>query len=278
MNQGPRAGGNVGVRRRLWGATLTVTAVGVLTGLSLLPLERRQGINDRISSQRVSLATKASGFLLRDAEYRRLAAEITHGCTTDEARAFALLAWTRARIHPTPEGWQVIDDHILNIIIRGYGEEDQQADVFTTLAAYAGLPAFWKIVKARSGDDSVVLSFLRLNGQWTVWDVRRGVVFSNARGQVASLQELRQDGALIAADSGRATHDGQDYRLYVEDGVASVDIPRPLRAHKQMPGRRILFECERLLWKPLRWAGGNGRADSVTSPEMTMTRKTGTAR
>lgn len=55
--------------------------------------------------------------------------------------------WTRQHIHPTSSGLPDMDDHILHMIIRGYGKQDQTVDALTTLATYTGLPAFWRLVK-----------------------------------------------------------------------------------------------------------------------------------
>ena len=245
-----------GSRRFVQGAIVLASA-GIVAWAAALPLLTRQAINCRVTSRPIPLYLKGLEFLLRDAEYRRLAAEISRGLTTDAARAMTLARWTSGHIRPTPGGWPVVDDHVLHIIIRGYGEADQVADVFTTLAAYAGIPAFWKIVRARTGDGVAVLTFARIDGRWTVWDVRRGIAFTNARGVLAGVEELRANPALIEAAVGAVTYADQPYRFFVEDGIASLQIPRPLRAYQQMPGPRVLFEAQRL-WQ--RWRGG---ADSA---------------
>ena len=135
--------GKPSVQRRLWVWTIGGIIIVVAgLGFAALPATTRQGLNFEVSARRTPLYIKAMEFLVRDHEYRRLADEITAGATTDEQRALALFGWTRTHIRPRPGGWPVVDDHILNIIIRGYGEDDQMADVFTTLTTYAGVPAF----------------------------------------------------------------------------------------------------------------------------------------
>ena len=238
---------STGLRRRRVPAGLVAGCliIGGAAWVMAHPAMTRQGVNYRVTAHAIPWHIKALEFYLRDAHYRRLASEITHGSATSEARALAILRWTRERIRPTPDGWPVIDDHIDHIIIRGHGEDDQIADVFTTLATYAGLPAFWKIVRARAGDQVLVLAFVRVDGRWTVWDVRRGFVFTRADGTLASIEELRTTPALVAAVAGTATYARQAYRVYVEDGLVSFAVPSMLRAHQQMPWRRALYEIQR---------------------------------
>lgn len=239
-------------RRFITGLVITGAVFGLLGGLAAWPVAMKAGVNFHVTVRRVPLAVKVMTFLVRDYEYYRLATEITRGCTTDAARASAICAWTQQHIRPTPREWPVIDDHIYHIIIRGYGEADQAADVFTTLTAYAGVPAFWKIVRARAGEGKIVLSFARIDGRWTVWDIRRVGGFRNVRGDLAELTELRTAPELAERILGRVALGGQDYRVYVEDGLASWARPESLRAEQQMPARRLLVEVRRAwhrLWR-----------------------------
>jgi hypothetical protein len=209
-----------------------VAAFGLLlVGIALMPVQTRQGVNYQVTSRRVPLYEKALGFALRDAEYRRVAREITRGLSGEEARAMALFEWTRTHIRPTPSGWPVVDDHILHIMIRGYGEPDQQADVFTTLAAYRGLPAFWKIIRADEGAGKLVLSFVKIEGHWTTWDVHQGVVFRNAAGALAAVEELAHQPELV-----------RPHEPYVAQALARFSVPEILRARQQMPIPRLWFE------------------------------------
>lgn len=165
---------------------------------------------------------------MRDYEYQRLAAELTRGAASEEAKAEELLRWTHAEIRPVPPGWPVVDDHIRHIIIRGYGQPDQMADVFATLATYAGVPAFWRAVRGGPKPGRWIASFVKINGRWTVWDAAGGVAFRDPYGRLMSVEEL---------------------------GLAPLAVPSVLRAEKQMPLRRALFELrragKRILGRPL---------------------------
>ena len=192
---------------------------GIFLGILAFPATTRQGVDYQMTVHRLPLAGKAAAFLLRHYEYRRLAAEVTHGFATDELKAVTLMEWVQNHIRPIPPGWPVVDDHVLNIIIRGYGTQDQMADVFTVLSTYAGVPAFWKVVRIQKDQEGVVLSFLKIDGQWTIWDAGKGVAFRDETGRLLGVQEL----------------------------IRHFEAPDTLRAQKQMPGGRIRFEFQRLL-------------------------------
>ena len=142
--------------------------------LLLFPVPTRQGVNFRVTERKIPLFLKGAEFLRRDIEYRRVAAEWSGGARDPGEKAARLFTRTREEIRPTPAGTPILDDHILSIILRGYGEEDQRADVFTTLAAYSGLPAFWKVVRPSPEAPERILSFVRLDDRWTIWDTAAG--------------------------------------------------------------------------------------------------------
>ncbi|MBI2495554.1 MAG: transglutaminase domain-containing protein [Candidatus Omnitrophica bacterium] len=206
-----------------------------------IPAFTRQGINFQVSTHQVPLYVKAVDFLHRHYQYGLLAHEITHGLPTDHERALAVFAWTRQRIRPTPDGWPVMDDHILHIIIRGHGLEDQMADVFTTLCTYAGVPAFWYIVKLPAAKRNLILSFARVDGRWAVFDVGNGFVFTDRSGTLASKEELAADPELVRLTAGEFQYGGGPYARYFSN-LASLKAPRTLRAELQMPWRRFWHE------------------------------------
>ncbi len=209
-----------------------------LIGLRI-PATTRQGINYTVHRQQLPLYMKMISFFDRHWQYRLLADRIGRDAVTDEARVRALLAWTRSHIRPTPQGFPVIDDHVLHIIIRGYGQPDQAADVFTTLATYAGIPAFWQVCEDPATGQRIVLSFARVGGAWVAADVAHGVLFEGADGRLLTMQELMADPALAGRGEGAV-----DFaRVFA--GVGRFAPPRTLRAEKQMPWRRLWFEVRR---------------------------------
>lgn len=217
-----------------------------------MPAHTRQGINFNVSTHQIPLYVKAVAFLHRHYQYGLLAREIADGVSTDHARALAMFAWTRQRIPPTPSGWPVIDDHVLHIIIRGHGIEDQMADVFTTLCAYAGVPAFWRIIKTPGTERHLILSFARVEDRWAVFDVANGFVFTDRSGTLVSKEELAADLQLVRLTAGEFQYGGGSYARYFS-GLAALQAPRTLRAELQMPAPRLWHELRQAVgWKEMR--------------------------
>src|SRR3989338_4618452 len=116
-------------RRRFIGLFILASAAGVVL-LGRMPLATRQGVNFHVSSHTIPAYAKVIGFLHRHYEYQAIAEDITRKCKSAQECAPIIFFWTRSHIRSTPQGWPVVDDHILNIIIRGHGLDDQMADVF----------------------------------------------------------------------------------------------------------------------------------------------------
>lgn len=201
---------------------------GALWGVMAWPSTTRQGVNFEVTERRIPLIIKGMNFLARDYEYRRLAAEVTRGRSTDALKADALFRWTREHIRLTPPGWPVVDDHITHIIIRGYGGPDQIADVFSVLTTYAGIPSFWRVVRVPEARH-VVLCFVKIQGRWTVWDVTGGGAFRDAENRLIAVERLAENPSWSP--------------------LAGFKVPETLRAQKQMPGPRLWFEIRRAIIK-----------------------------
>ena len=214
--------------------------VGAL-GISTAPATTRQGVNYAVSNRTLPSYVKLWDFLDRHFHYALLAKQITQGLRSDEERALAIFKWTRAHIRPTPPDWAVVDDHILHIVIRGHGLDDQMADVFTTLSTYTGVPAFWNRVRLDGPTRGLVLSFARLDGRWAVFDVANGFVFRDAQGHLASVEELAANPQLIAFTVRDLEPGGRPYPDYLAACVP-LEVATPLRAELQMPWPRFWYE------------------------------------
>lgn len=205
----------------------------------------RQGINFEVSVHPIPLHAKVLAFLHRDAQYRLITREIAGGLRSDRERVQAAFDWTRRRIRRTPQGWPVVDDHVLHIIIRGHGMDDQMADVFTTISTYAGVPAFWRFIREAPEDPGLVLSFAKVDGAWRVFDVANGVVFRDFQGQLVDIESLLATPVPVELAIPNAPS-GIPYAAYVER-LQPFTVPDPLRAEKQMPWPRLAFELRRTL-------------------------------
>ena len=191
---------HVSRRSQLVGVGL-VTLLAGLVMVANLSVTTLQGVNFEVTTHRLPLYVKTIEFLDRHVQYRQLADEITRGVVTDEGRILAVFNWTTRNIRPTPDGWPVVDDHILNIVIRGHGLADQRADVFATITTYAGVRTFWYKVRAPGAKGGLILSFARLGERWVVIDVAHGFVFRTAGGAMATAEDIAANPALLPADA-----------------------------------------------------------------------------
>lgn len=225
-----------------------------------IPLTYKIGIDGVLFIRKIPFYAKIGGFLYRDYQYRALSKEITEGLKTDTSKVLAIYDWTTEHIKRNkPEDWPVRDDHILDIIIRGYGEQDQIADVFTTLCTYSGIRAFWRVyyfkekiqrntlkqmefAKLRSPQiASLVLSFVKSGDRWLVFDVYNNKYFLNNKGEIASLDDLLKDPSLIEKNTGDFKIKGLSYAEFFKH-IEPIEKMGYLRSEKQMLHKRILFE------------------------------------
>jgi len=205
------------------------------------------GVNGHYSEIHMPLYVKWIEFLGRHYEYKRMAKAITAGCKNDEERVLALLGWVHQNIKDTPQGMPSFDDHVLNIIIRRYGVPEQFQDVFATLSSYSGSPAFWQRIYDKDHRARYPLSFVNMHGKWRVFDAYRGKFFRANAGDIASVEDIMHDRSLIKGDDVDAiVYRGVPYKEFYYN-LQPLTQPTTLRAEKQMPLKRIVFEIKKIL-------------------------------
>jgi hypothetical protein len=221
--------------------------IGGVVLIANLPVTTKQGVNFEQHEHRLPLYLKTLEFMDRHAQYRQVAAEVTRGASSDEGRLQAVFDWAAKRIQPTPAGWTIVDDHILNIIIRGYGTTDQRADVVATLLTYAGVDAFWDKVSPPGTRDGVILTFAKVDGRWVVLDVANGFLFRTKAGALATAEDFGANRVAWPAAAASLTIGATPYTRLLSQ-LRMPATPKPLRAELQMPWPR--------LWTELRSAAG----------------------
>lgn len=229
-------------RWRLW--AVSIASGAALTAVAFVPTTTRLGVDYEVTAYTLPLYAKALDFIQRDSSYVRLVSRIVNPDAPPESRVLTVFEWTRKNIRDTPAGFPVVDDHISHIIIRGYGEDDQKADVFTTLITYAGVPAYWSWIG--TAPSTLILSFAWIDKHWRVFDVQNGIAFRNRRGALASVEELAADPGLIASVAANRQHQSRPYTSYFE----AFHLPPPpdlLRAEEQMLWPRALYRVRRVL-------------------------------
>lgn len=232
-----------GAVRRRRAALVLILMVAAGAVVASLPAHRKIGVNFVVTDHTLPLWIKAVDFIDRDLNLAQTARQVLAGTASDEARSLAALDWTRAHVKDQPKGLPIIDDHVWHVVVRGYGEPDQQADVFTTLLVYEGVPAYWMLIG--TPPDELPLSYVRLGDQWRVFDVGRGIVFRTVTGALATPEDLVRDASLVERSARGHVEDVAGYLEYFR-GYQAPQPPDVLRADLQMPGRRTLHEMKRL--------------------------------
>jgi hypothetical protein len=205
-----------------------------------VPVETKQAIDFTVTTHSLPLYAKTLDFVQRDRSYARLVSQVAPGDDSPESRALAVFNWTREHIRDQPPQLPVIDDHVWHIVIRGYGVSDQKADVFTTLATYAGLPAF--VGPSRLGQPHADLSFVWMSGDWRVFDVQNGIVFRRRDGTLAAAADLAADHELVRLAAAGRVYRSRPYESLFE-GFRPPVPPSILRAELQMPWPRLTYRA-----------------------------------
>ncbi|MBI4347193.1 MAG: hypothetical protein HY553_10085 [Elusimicrobia bacterium] len=189
------------------------------------------------------LYAKVISFFHRDIQMRQLADRIAGDARGPREKAERLLRWTNANVRRTPAGMPVVDDHPYHIVVRGYGEPDQAADVFANLAAYAGIDG--GLVRSVAENGSILYAFavLEIDGAQRLFDVREGHAFRDRNGALASVDELRRDLTLVDGLRPPSEARGVPYAAL----ISRLEAGPHRRPSDQMPLSRLLNELGRIL-------------------------------
>lgn len=234
------------MRRRFsirWWMTLGLLMTAAL-GVANWPVTTRSGVNFVWSSKKISLYEKAIHFLSRDLQTRRLAQEVAGEASGSQEKLARLFSWTLQNVRPIPEEFPAMDDHLPNVFIRGYGTADQRTEAFALLASYSGLPAASVSLRADGFPRPLFLALVKTEGEVIPFDVENGLIFTNPRGGLASLEELQLDPGLVAAASRGLRFHGAPYEAYFlkwKDPQGDFS-----RMEEQKPWPRLRIEISKL--------------------------------
>lgn len=224
---------------------LLITTLVVIIAATVwnYPMTYRIGVDGKVYEKKIPFYAKACGFLYRDWAYKDLVREIIGREKDETKKALAILSWVDKNImRGIPAGLKVLDDHPLNIIIRQYGAEDQTEDVFTILCSYAGMQADWGKCYNSDRSSFLILSFIKINGRWLVFDASRDKYFVNRQGAIAGIEDC-VTGNLVLSGQDAAT-----YKRYL-DNIREAIRAGSTRPYEQMPLRRVAIEIDKLLGK-----------------------------
>jgi hypothetical protein len=234
------------LRRRISAAIVLVAFGAAVVTAAVWPARRFVGVNYVVSEERVPLWLKTIDFVDRDFNLARTARSVVAGVDGDERKALNVFRWTTTNIRPQPPQLPVVDDHVWHVIVRGYGQPDQQADVFTTLLTYVDVPAYWQLIGTPPRE--LALSFALVDGRWRVFDVANQLIFRKSDGALASPDEIAAQPDLVRQVADDHVTGVDDYAAYFHAFEPPVP-PDVLRADLQMTGRRLAFEMKKLIGK-----------------------------
>ncbi len=222
---------------------IAIIIIACLGGILLLnsQVTTQKCINYKCQEIKVPLYLKLLNFFDRHFNYKLLTEEITTGSESEEQKAMDIFNWVTANMRPAPEGFPIIDDHIWNIIIRGYGTNDQYCDVFSALCNYSGLDSLFLWIDGSDTRSRISLSLTKISGEWSVFDPYNGVYFMNSQGVLANLKDLRS-GNWSAKGSLNRSH--PDYAIYLPN-LPQINEGRLHRSNIQSPLKRMIYQIRK---------------------------------
>lgn len=231
---------------KLFFVLFVVIAVSFAALVFNIKVTRYQGRNYNVCALEIPLFLKILDFFDRHYHYKLIAQRIAEDSRNEEEKALKIFEWTHKNIKKTPKDFPIIDDHVYNIIIRGYGTDDQSADVFTTLCVYAGIAAFWTWVSPADSKVQYAVSFVKFEERWLVFDSFAGNYFRNKEGEIASVEDIIRDLSIVDNAANKPVIYGVDYVKYFES-LSPINEKVSLRAKMHMPWPRIIFELKKRL-------------------------------
>ena len=204
-----------------------------------------QGVHGKVSRITLPLYLKVLNFYDSHLNYKWLANQITGHLDTKEDKILRLFHWTYETIKPQPESLPVMDSHVWDVYIRGYGNSANFHDLFSTLCNYIGADAFFTTLDSKDTDSNLDLSFVRIKRGWVMFDPYNGIYFRNNTGDLTTIEEMNEQGwhivKLAQTDISEAY-----YKKYFENLPNIEKIgSRLLRANTQSPINRLRFQLHR---------------------------------
>jgi len=207
-----------------------------------------QGADYKVSKITLPLYLKVLNFYYRHYNYKWLAKRITGHLDTKEDKILRLFHWTHETIKPHPESLPIMDSHVWDVYVRGYGVVDNFHDLFSTLCNYIGTDAFFTTLHSKDTSDHIMLSFVRIKRGWVMFDPYNGIYFRNNTGDLTTIEEINEQDwhivKLAQTDISKA-----NYELYLVENLPNNSIERIgsgfTRANTQSPINRLKLQLHK---------------------------------
>lgn len=175
---------------------LTLIALISIIFILNVSVSTKQGVNYQVHQIRLPLYLKILDFVDRHYNYKNLVANILGDTKDENDKTIKIFNWITSHVQKNPKKLPIIDDHPLNILIRGYAVRDQFEDIFTILCTYARMQAFTKMFNSSSGE-VYFISFVKIKRRWcplsafaNVYPVKNGII--------ASVDDILLDSKLLS--------------------------------------------------------------------------------
>lgn len=221
---------------------LSITLIAIISFISILNSEvtTKQGKDYEVTTISLPLYLKVLNFFDRHLNYIWLVKTIVGHLETEEDKIFHLFRWTYETILPQPNQLPIMDDHVWNVYIRGYGTSDNTNDLFSTLCNYIGTDAFFTRVFNIERNDFINFSFVKTSRGWVVLDPDKGVYFNNDLGKLATVSDIQKNNWKIMYLKDNSIPDSY-YQPYLKSLRPIKDIGLR-RANSQSPVNRFLLQ------------------------------------
>jgi hypothetical protein len=196
----------------------------------------KQGVNYQVHEIKLPLYLKMLDFIDRHYNYKNLLLNILGDTKNDNDKTIKIIKWVNANVRKNPKELPIIDDHPLNILIRGYGVPDQFEDIFTILCTYSGMEAFFKRFKNYSGE-LYYISFVKIYGKWCPLSAF-GNVYAAKGSAIASVDDILLDKKLLVPFSSNLPNFETDTFLKEINGMYFK--AKSIRINGQSPAGRVL--------------------------------------
>lgn len=140
---------------------------------------------------------KLSSYLHRELVYKTITEKVTEGISTDREKALRLMSYVHEHVVANQAGYEIIDKHPLNDMLRGVGACDQIANTLITLARKAGIKG--RLIFLRGFQESSKHSAcdLYINGKFRIFDPTFDLVFLDKDGAIAVFTDIQREGASL---------------------------------------------------------------------------------
>ena len=214
-----------------------------LIALLNINVSTRQGVDYKLSIITLPLYLKVLNFYDRHYNYKWLVKQITGHLDTREDKILRLFHWTHETIKPQPESLPIMDGHVWDIYIRGYGTRANFHDIFSTLCNYIGADAFFTTIYIKDSGRGIQLSFVRIKRGWVAFNPHKGFYFRNHTGDLTTIEEVDEQDwhfvKLSQTDISKAY-----YEQYIVENLPRIKkfSSKLIRANIQSPINRLRFQ------------------------------------